>query len=151
MAEITRALDWHADIWAPCEERIHKLGLDWEKFQRAKASGSHASGDLQSTRELVLNELEPLIESRQRYLEWKRLSDRKQGWLACLDGFSSKDAIHPLIRQLRRGIKKGNYDTYSEAWQRLEQLTQLMPSFERHSELLERLEPVAEIWVKAIR
>ena len=151
VAEITRALDWHADIWAPCEERIHKLGLDWEKFQRAKASGSHASGDLQSTRELVLSELEPLIESRQRYLEWKRLSDRKQGWLACLDGFSSKDAIHPLIRQLRRGIKKGNYDTYSEAWQRLEQLTQLMPSFERHSELLERLEPVAEIWVNAIR
>ena len=60
VAEITRALDWHADIWAPCEERIHKLGLDWEKFQRAKASGSHASGDLQNTRELVLSELEPL-------------------------------------------------------------------------------------------
>ena len=150
-AEITRALDWYADVWAPCEERIRELGLDWDKFQRAKASGSNASSVLQGTREVVLSELEPLIESRQRYLEWKRLSDRKQAWLACLDGVSRKDAIYPLIRQLQTGIKKGDYDTYSESWQRLEELTQLMPSFERRRELLERLEPAAELWARAIR
>jgi hypothetical protein len=98
-----------------------------------------------------MGELELLLASRQRYLTWKRLSECKQEWLACLDGFSRKDVIDPLIRQLRTGIKKGNYDTYSESWQRLEVLTRLMPGFERRLELLERLEPAAESWASAIR
>jgi very-short-patch-repair endonuclease len=150
-AEIIRALDWSADVWAPCAERIQALGLDWEKFQRAKGNGKDASSDLQSTHDLVMGELELLLASRQRYLTWKRLSECKQEWLACLDGFSRKDVIDPLIRQLRTGIKKGNYDTYSESWQRLEVLTRLMPGFERRLELLERLEPAAESWASAIR
>jgi very-short-patch-repair endonuclease len=150
-AEITRALDWYAHTWAPCEERIQELGLDWDKLQRAKAKEHKGSNDLERTRELVLHELEPLIESRQRYLEWKNLSDRKQTWLASLDEVSRKDAIHPLIRRLRAGIKKGNYDTYRESWQKLEELTKVLPSFERRRELLERLEPAAENWALAIR
>jgi very-short-patch-repair endonuclease len=148
-AEITRALDWYADVWTPCAERMQKLGLDWDRLRRDK--GNDANSELHSTRELILNELEPLIETRQHYLEHKHLSDRKLAWLACLDEFSRTDAIFPLIKQLRAGIKKGNYDTYSEAWQRLEELAQLMPSFVRHRELLERLEPVAEAWAGAIR
>ncbi len=148
-AEITAALDWYADIWGPCQKRIQELGLDWDKFKRDK--GADANSELQSTRELILNELEPLIETRQHYLEHKQLSDRKLEWLACLDEFSRQDAIFPLIKQLRTGIKKGNYDTYSEAWQRLEELTQLLPSFKRRRELLERLEPAAEAWAAAIR
>jgi very-short-patch-repair endonuclease len=150
-AEITRALDWHAEIWTPCEERIRTLGLKWEKFQRTKANRKDTGSDLQNTRELVLSNLEPLLETRQRYLKFKHLSEQKQGWLTSLDGFSRKDAIDPLIRQLRTGIKKGNYDTYSESWQRLEVLTQLMPGFERRLALLERLEPAAEHWAGAIR
>ncbi|MBW2213797.1 MAG: DUF559 domain-containing protein [Deltaproteobacteria bacterium] len=150
-AEITRALAWHPDVWAPCEERIQELGLDWDKFHRAMANENNASSDLQRTRELVESQLGPLLESRRRYLDHKRLSDRKQSWLARLDEFSRKDSSYPLIKQLRTGIKKGNYDSYSEAWQRLEELTQLMPSFERRRELLERLESVAELWAQAIR
>jgi very-short-patch-repair endonuclease len=150
-AEIKRALGWYAEVWAPCEQRIQELGLDWDKLQRAKANESQVSSDLQRTRELVLNELEPLVESRHRYLEWKALSDRKQAWIACLDEFSRRAPIYPLIKQLRNGIKKGNYDTYSESWQKLEELTQLMPRFERRRELLERLEAVAELWAGAIR
>ena len=150
-AEITRALGWYADVWAACEERIHEVGLDWSKLQNAKANESKVSSDLVRTREIVLNELEPLIESRQRYLQWKSLSDRKAGWLACLDEFSRKDAIHPLIQRVRTGIKKGNYDTYCEAWQKLGELTQLKPRYQRRSELLERLAGVAELWAEAIR
>ncbi len=149
--EIKRALAWHSDVWVPCEERIQALGLNWDKFRRAMANESNASSDLQCTRELVESKLGALIESRQRYLDHKHMSDRKQSWLAHLDEFSRKDAIYPLIGQFKTGIKKGNYDSYSEAWQRLEELTQLMPSFERRGELLERLELVAELWAQAIR
>jgi very-short-patch-repair endonuclease len=150
-AEIRRALSWHPEVWAPCEELIQELGLKWDKFQRAMAKGKNISPDLQGTRELVQNELAPLIDSRQRFLEKKLLSERKQAWLASLDEFSRKDAVFSLIRQLRSGIKKGNYDSYSEAWQRLEELTRLMPSFERREELLERLASVADAWASAIR
>ena len=141
----------YADVWAACEERIHEVGLDWSKLQSAKANESKVSSDLVRTREIVLNELEPLIESRQRYLQWKSLSDRKAGWLACLDEFSRKDTIHPLIQRVRTGIKKGNYDTYCEAWQKLGELTQLKPRYQRRCELLERLEGVAELWAEAVR
>ena len=149
--EITRAVDWHASVWTPCEQRIRELGLNWRKLERAKANETRVSHELQRTRELVLNELEPLVESRQRYLQWKSLTERKQTWLGCVDEFSRKDPIYPVIKQLRAGIKKANYDTYSEAWQKLEELVTLMPSFERRLELLERLESVAERWAGAIR
>ena len=149
--EINRALGWYAEVWSPCEARIQEVGLDWRRLMQAKANDSQVSSELLRARELVLNELEPLIESRQRYLQWKTLSDRKQGWLGCLDEFSRKDAIHPLIKRLRSGIKQGNYDTYCEAWQKLEELIQLQPKFERRCELLERLEAVAELWAVAIR
>ncbi len=115
------------------------------------ANDGKVSSELRRNRDLVLNELEPVIESRQRYQQWKGLSDQKQGWVTCLDEFSRKDAIHPLIKRLRAGIKKGNYDTYCEAWQKLEELSQLRPSFERRRELLERLGSVAEQWAEAIR
>ena len=150
-AEITRAISWYSDVWKPCDERTQELGLNWDKFQRAMAKGNKVSSDLRGTREIVQSELAPLLETRQRYLKWKHLSERKQAWLASVDEYSRKDPIYPLIRQLRTGIKKGNYDTYSETWQSLEELNQLMPSFERRGELLERLESVAEMWARAIR
>ncbi len=65
---------------------MRQLGLHWDKLKREK--GNAANSELQSTRELILNELEPLIETRQHYLEHKHLSDRKLAWLACLDEFS---------------------------------------------------------------
>ncbi|TDJ05057.1 MAG: hypothetical protein E2O71_12135 [Deltaproteobacteria bacterium] len=149
--EIARQLAWHAEVWSPCEARIQELGLDWRRLMQSQAHDSKVSSELQRTRELVLNQLEPLIESRQRYLQWKTLSERKQGWLACLDEFSRKDAIYPLIKRLRTGIKKGDYDLYCESWQELEELIRVRPKFERRRALLERLEPVAELWARAIR
>lgn len=150
-AEIREALDWYPEIWSPCEERIRELGLEWGRLIRANAKQNKNSHDLQCVRQVVLTDLEPLIESRQRYLEWKDLSTRKQGWLACLDEFSRKDAIYAVIKQLRAGIQRGDYDTYAESWQKLDELITLRPSFTRRVELLERLEPVAAHWAQAIR
>jgi very-short-patch-repair endonuclease len=149
--EIRSALEWHAQVWAPCQERIRVLGLDWDRLEGKAEKRSEFSQSLQRTRELVSSELEPLVESRQRYLQWKSFSERKQVWIACLDEFSRKDAIYPVIKRLRAGIQRGNYDTYSESWQQLEELSSLMPSFERRRELLERLERVAKAWASAIR
>jgi len=149
--EITRALSWYVEQWCQCEARIQEIGLDWDRLLRQKANEETARSELHRNRDLVLNELETLIESRQRYLQWKSLSDMKRVWLACLDEFSSKDVIYPLIKRLRSGIKKGNYDAYCEAWGNLEALIQVQPSFERRRELLERLGAVAEAWAQAIR
>ena len=149
-AEIRRTLEWHPEVWAACEERIQALGLKWDRYARAMADQLEADSELQRRRELVEKHLGGLIESRQRFLAYKQLSDDKQSWLGSLDGFSRKDPVYPLVAQLKTSIKKSNYDAYCEAWQRLSELHQLRPHFERRRELLERLEAVAAPWARAI-
>ena len=150
-ARIRRTLAWYPEVWAPCEERIQALGLKWDKLQRAMADQIEGDSDLERTRDLVDKHLGVLIESRQEYLEHKRLSDSRQSWLTSLDGFSRKDPIYPVVAQLKSSIKKSNYDAYCDAWQRLNELNDLLPDFAQRIELLERLEPVAAVWAEAIR
>jgi very-short-patch-repair endonuclease len=149
--EIRRAVAWYEETWAACERRISELGLDWARLARAKANTGNVTHELERTRDLVLNDLEPLIESRRRYLEWKSLTERRQQWIASLDEFSRQDRIFPVVRELRAGLTRGNYDKYAEAWQQLEELIALRPSFERRQELLERLAEVAPNWAEKIR
>lgn len=150
-AEIRDRLQWHPEVWSACEERIQALGLKWDKFGRAMAAHLDAESGLGRRRELVETQLGGLIDTRQRYLAYKQLSDDRQSWLSCLDGFSRKDPVYPLIGQLRKSIKKSNYDAYCDAWQRLSELHELKPQFERRGDLLERLDAAAAPWASAIR
>ena len=148
---IALALVWHPEIWSTCESKLEEAGLDWTRLSRKTASRASRKSELQRTRELTTERIEPLIEARIGFLRKKSLETRKGYWLGELEPFSKKDAIYPLTKQLATGIKKGNYDTYSVARDRLEQLMELRPSFARREELLDGLAAVAPGWASAVR
>jgi very-short-patch-repair endonuclease len=148
---VTLALDWHPQVWSSCEAKLEEVGLDWSRLSRKTVGRRSGKTELQRTREVVADHLESLIESRNRFLQWNSLAKKKAAWLALLEPFSRKDGIYSLIKQLRAGIRKGNYDTYTTARDRLEELTRLRPSFERRRELIHRLETVAPEWADAVR
>ena len=147
---IALALAWHPEIWSSCERKLDEAGLDWTRLSRKTGSRASRKSELQRTREITTEHIEPLIEARIRFLRRKNLEARKGYWLAELEPFSKKDGIFPLTKQLATGIKKGNYDTYSSARDRLEELIELRPNFERREELLERLAAVVPAWATCV-
>ncbi|MEN8182144.1 MAG: AAA domain-containing protein, partial [Myxococcota bacterium] len=149
-AEIRAALDWHAEVWSRCQAEIEETGLDWERLLRRVAEGSVRS-ELQRIREVVEQQLGPLVETRSRSLEGKRLSARKAGWLAQLDGFSRKDAVYPIVGLMRSGIKKGDYDAFADGRARLVDLLAGREKDDRRRELLKKLESAAPGWAEALR
>ncbi|MEE9280281.1 MAG: AAA domain-containing protein [Myxococcota bacterium] len=148
---IALALDWHSRVWSECEAKLEDVGLDWTRLSRKMAGRRSAKTELQRTRELIRDQLEPLIETRSRFVRWRNLGREKERWLADLDATPRKDGVYPLVKQLRSAIKKGNYDTYTAARDKLAELIELQPCFDRRRELLEKLAPVAPGWADAIR
>ncbi len=147
---IAMALDWVPKTWAGYEARVEELGLDWSRLSR-KVAGRVPKTELQRTREIVTEHVEPLIEPRLRFHRWMELEETKKAWLVALDPFSRDDGVYPVVKQLLVGIKKGDYDTYTGALERLSQLAERRPSFERRRSLLVRLGDGAEAWAAAIR
>jgi very-short-patch-repair endonuclease len=146
--EIRRALAWQAEVWAPCEAQMAKLGLDWRRLARKAAS---ARSELEAIRETVEGPLGPLLEARRRHLRWRELCAERDGWIASLEAFSRKDPAYPLVKLFRAAVKKGDYDGYAEAWRSLEDLREERARFERREALLARVEAVAEPWARALR
>jgi very-short-patch-repair endonuclease/superfamily I DNA/RNA helicase len=147
---IAVALDWYPSVWSGCEAKIEEVGLDWSRLAR-KVAGRSPKTELHRTREMVTDHVEPLIEPRTRLLRWMSLEKTKKSWLAALEPFSRKDGVYPLIKQVRAGLKKGNYDTYTSTRDRLGELAELRPSFERRRELIERIEAIAPEWASSLR
>ncbi len=149
--EIRRALEWPERVWARCTAEMAELGLDWQRLSRQVRPTGAARSELEGIRETVQERLEPLLESRKRYLRLRQLRAEREGWLERLEAFSRKDPVYPLIKLFRTAIKKGDYDGYAEAWRELEELLESRERFERRQALLTRLEPVAETWARALR
>ena len=147
---IQRALDWFPQVWAPCEAKMEELGFNWHQLVR-KTSGPTAATHVDAIRSRVRDSLPSLLDSRSRVLRARDLETERQRWLAHLDGFSRGDAVHALLKKFRSSIKKGNYDTYAQAYSRLEELLALRDSYTRREALLAKLGECAEGWQQALR
>ena len=95
--------------------------------------------------------LEPAIEQRQRFIEWREQRDRKSGWLLQLEDYSRRDAIYPVIKRMKAGIKKADYDAYAEARERIEVLVDKQSTFRRLGGILDRLATSAPGLADALR
>jgi very-short-patch-repair endonuclease len=149
--EIQTALDWHADVWSRCQAEIEETGLDWSRLLAKAAEGAKVASELQRIREVALEQLPPLLEARHRTLDERRLAARRAGWLAQLDGFSRQDAAYPVIKLMRSGIQKSDYDAFADGRARLADLIAAQQKHSRRKSLLDKLEVAAPGWAAAIR
>ena len=149
--KILGALNWHTESWVPCEKLFEGAGLDWRRLVNKVPLQQTTYGQILRIRDAVLNHLMPLIEVRKEFLDRQRCFETRDQWDRYLDGFSKKERSFPLIKLFRHGLKKGNYDSYSQAWKKLSEVIELRTSFERRQELLAELERAAPDWAQAVR
>ena len=144
------AINWFDDIWNPCESLSEELGLSWKHLLKKAPVTSSSFSDLIRLKEVVMGELHPVIETRIKYIEWKDLKDIQQKWYDFFHGLPKKEPSYVLTKVFRGAAKKGNYDHYLQAWQRLNELVDLKPDYEKRQTLLSQLEPIAPNWAAAI-
>jgi very-short-patch-repair endonuclease len=150
VAEIRRGLDWYGEVWAPCAARMEELGLDFDRLSKQVTSVG-AQSQLEKLRDVVTNALKPEIERHQECIKWREQRDRKSGWLLQLEDYSPRDAIYPVIKRMKAGIKKADYDAYAEARERIEELVAKQSDYRRRGTLLERLAESAPALADALR
>jgi hypothetical protein len=144
------AITWFDEIWNPCETLSEELGLDWKHLLKKAPVSSSSFSDIIRLKEVVTGELEPVIETRIKFIELKDLNEIKQKWYDYFHGLPKKEASYVLTKVFRGAVKKGNYDHYLQAWQRLNELVDLKPDYEKRQVLLSQLEPIAPNWAAAI-
>lgn len=144
------AITWFDEMWHPCESLSDELGLSWKHLLKKAPVTSSAFSDLIRLKEVVTGELQPVIETRIKYIEWKDLKDIQQKWYDYFHGLPKKEASYVLTKVFRGAVKKGNYDHYLQAWQRLNELVDLKPDYEKRQDLLSQLEQFAPNWAAAI-
>ncbi len=119
------AITWFDEIWHPCEALSEELGLKWKHLLKKAPVSNSAFSDIVRLKEVVTGELQPVIETRIKYLECKNLNEIKRKWYEYFHGLPKKEASYVLTKVFRGAVKKGNYDHYLQAWQRLNELVDL--------------------------
>lgn len=152
MPQMRSALQWHEDVWAPLARSLDESGFDWERFERDQLAGSALTDaevavvPVQAVTSLLL----PAIESRLGLAHGGAHLRTRDGWVKYLDGFSRKEASYAIVKQLRSGLRRENYDTYTQAWERLDRLAGQLDEHARRQQLLNQLRQDAAAWADAL-
>ena len=129
--KIKLAITWFDQIWNPCENLSEEVGLNWKHLLKKAPVSSSAFSDIIQLKEVVTGELHPAIETRIRFVELKELNEMKQNWFDYFDGLPKKEASYVVTKAFRGAVKKGNYDHYLLAYQRLTELIDLKPDYDK--------------------
>ena len=148
--KIKLAITWFDEIWNPCESLSKEVGLNWKHLLKKASVSSSAYSDLIRLKEVVTAELQPAIETRIKFIDWKDLNESRDKWFEYFHGLPKREASYVLSKVFRGAVKRGNYDHYLQAWQRLNELVELKPDYEKRRDLLTRLEEHAGKWAAAI-
>jgi len=149
--KIQLALKWHGESWEKCKQAFDVAGIDFNRLVNKVPVQQSTHGHILRIREVLLNQLPPIIESRMQYVGWQSSQGLREQWLNYINGFSKSKASVELIKTFKVAIKKPHYDLYVQAWTKLKELTDLRSSHETRVGLLQKLETAAPGWAQAIR
>ncbi|MEE8074136.1 MAG: AAA domain-containing protein [Candidatus Binatia bacterium] len=150
VAEIIRdAMGWHKERWGTVRQELIDCGFDWERFIK-KTQVQKQEQEQGALRAAIENLLLPVLQARIEFVEWQRMEKTQDAWVEYLDTFSRKEASYALIKQLRSGIRRSDFDVYRQAWERFQYLEDLKEDHHRRKELLEKLRGDAAEWVEMI-
>ncbi|MDX1984493.1 MAG: AAA domain-containing protein [Bryobacteraceae bacterium] len=143
--QIRANLFWTRDCWAPVEEQMRRVGLDWNMCLARIVPVEGPLGQLRRTRsalkDVVLGEIAAMRRAiRRRMIE--ELLDSQTDSLA-----SSKAAS---VFELAEAVRTRDEVRYARQYESLDELRALNPVFSRRRELLTRLSRSAPSWAAAV-
>ena len=144
---IRDAMGWYQHQWGTVRQEIIDCGFDWERFLKKTQAQKQEFGVLRAA---IENLLLPLLEARIEFVEWRRMEKAQDVWVEYLDTFPRKEASYALVKQLRAGIRRSDFDVYRRAWERLQYLEDLRDDHRRRQELLEKLRGGASAWMEMV-
>jgi hypothetical protein len=149
--QLRAGLVWHQNTWAPCLERLRRLGVRWEQVQ---ARIPPVAGPWPYTRRVELAVREYVLPMAQRLrsrLEIDKLTRTRDAVVRTLAAFGPDDDPGQVVHRLREAAAALDTEAYSRTWGRLEELQRQRKHYVRRCELLARLEQAAPAWAHGIR
>ena len=141
------AMGWYKQQWGTVRQEFIECGFDWERFMKKAQAQKHEQGVLRAALE---NLLLPVLEARVEFVQWRKMERTQDAWVEYLDLFPRKEASHALIKQLRAGIRRSDFDVYRQAWEKLQRLEDVKDDHLRRKELLQRLRGDADVWMEMV-
>ncbi len=148
---IRNLLAWQEDAWHPIEQELREVGFEWEAFLRSVPLNLQPNGDMIRLAEAVRNHLPAIFEARILKMRRSELERRIDEYQAQIRDLPAGENSMELLGELLRALESGDADTYSRISDRIVDLHSRYQTYLRRCELLERLEPHAPGWAKAIR
>lgn len=148
--EIRKWLDWYPDTWLTLENRLKKLGFQWEKYFAEQPSVVHEFGDLLRLRNAVSKSLPTIIEAEIHRLMYEQKTREYQNHLQTIQSYLQEDNPSDLLLQLIEIIKKKACDEYEAVYFRYIDLIRKSEIFRKRKALLAKLAAAAPGWAKKI-
>jgi very-short-patch-repair endonuclease/DNA polymerase III delta prime subunit len=143
-AQMRDAMGWYEQQWGAVRKELIDLGFDWERFLKKAQATKHEQGVLRAAIEHLLI---PVLQARVEFMQWRKMERRQESWVEYLDIFSRKEASYALIKQLRAGIRRCDFDVYRRAWEKLQYLEDVRDDHRRRKEHMQRLRDDATVWM----
>ena len=144
---IRKTLGWYKSQWEPVRQGLLDCGFDWERFLKKTQSQKQDHDALRIAIETLLL---PVLQARIEFVEWQGMEKAQDAWVTYLDSFSRKEASYALIKQLRSGIRRSDFDVYRQAWERFQYLEDLKDAHEQRKVFLETLRHDAPVWAEML-
>ncbi|MHC1759934.1 MAG: AAA domain-containing protein [Negativicutes bacterium] len=144
--EINRCLDWYDGIWNPLVRKLIDEGLNWELLeQRASRIDSPLAEYLQ-IEEIVTKRLPEIVASELQRLKMQNIEMELKRLICLID--QNKNG---LPKQLEAIIHTKDVEGYNRIYNRLIELKEFIPIYEKRTALLDQIESANSQWAATIR
>ncbi len=149
--DILRCLRWDDDVLEPLKAKLKALSFKWEIFIQEQPPQLGPHGDLLRLRKAVLEQLPKVLASRSDLIDRNRLDAKIEALTQRVALASDGRAPTKVSNDLTEAIRALDAEAFSNAFQRLVELRNLLTTYKSRHELLARLEVAAPAWARSIR
>ncbi|HYU14981.1 MAG TPA: AAA domain-containing protein, partial [Candidatus Acidoferrum sp.] len=148
---LSRALGWAREHLVPCERRLAAAGLNWIAALKQIPLPAVPQGHILRLRTLFCERLPHLLAARRHFVTAERLAGNRNTWLTVLAAAAEQEGDQELVRAMTDAILNKARAGYMTAWQRAKRQAAIRPAVACKAQLLERIEPLAPAWARALR
>ena len=144
--EINRCLDWYDGIWNPLVRKLIDEGLNWELLEQRASRIDSPLAEYYQIEEIVTNRLPEIVASELQRLKMQNIEMELKRLIGLID--QNKNG---LPKQLEAAIHTKDVEGYNRIYNRLIELKEYIPIYEKRAALLNQLEAANSQWAAAIR